>query len=198
MAEPPTGARNPRPHRLRCLTLCDGRSVRSVSHDHRPQDNEHGQLDRANRVAFTYDATRGHLVPLTRTDPLIGTTSFEHDARNRRTAEIDPNGTRTETSYDPLDRMRFTRVCNVATPSTPCGATETLVTEHQYDTFGDLVHTILPRGNLIEYGCDGVGRLVRMERRPDAAPTASARSTRSMPPATARSSGSSAGTVRRG
>ncbi len=122
----------------------------------------------ADAAAFTYDAARGNLVPLERADPLIGVTSFEHDARNRRTAEIDPNGTRTETAYDELDRVRFVRVCNVATPSAGCGPTGTLVTEHQYDAFGDLVRTTLPRGNMIEYGYDGMGRMIRTERKPDA------------------------------
>ncbi len=120
-------------------------------------------------VSFTYDSTRGDLVPLTRSDPLIGTTTIEHDALNRRTAEIDPNGTRTETAYDALGRVRFARVCNVASPGTACSSPDVLVTEHVYDAYGDLLHTILPRGNVIEYGYDGVGRLVRMERKPDTA-----------------------------
>ncbi len=123
----------------------------------------------SDQVSFTYDGARGDLVPLTRTDPLIGTTTFEHDALNRRTAEIDPNGTRTETVYDALDRVRIVRVCNVAVPSTACSGAATLVTEHVYDVYGDLLRTILPRGNVIEYGYDGVGRLVRMERKPDTA-----------------------------
>ncbi len=122
-------------------------------------------------VSFTYDSARGDLVPLTRADPLIGTTTFVHDALNRRAAETDPNGTRTETAYDALSRVRFVRVCNVASPSTACPASgpDVLITEHIYDAFGDLFRTILPRGNVIEYGYDGVGRLVRMERKPNTA-----------------------------
>jgi RHS repeat-associated protein len=47
--------------------------------------------------------------------------------------------------------------------------TDDLVTTHQYDLFGDLFRTILPRGNLIEYGYDAAGRLISIERKPDAA-----------------------------
>jgi hypothetical protein len=34
-------------------------------------------------TSYTYDPARGNLVPLTRTDPLVGTTTFGHDAYNR-------------------------------------------------------------------------------------------------------------------
>ncbi len=44
------------------------------------------------------------------------------------------------------------------------------MSEHLYNAFGDLFQTILPRGNAVEYGYAGVGRLVTIERKPDAAP----------------------------
>ncbi|HEV8579132.1 MAG TPA: hypothetical protein VGX68_08615, partial [Thermoanaerobaculia bacterium] len=69
----------------------------------------------------------------------------------------------TTTAYDALSRI---------TSVTQVGATppaDSLVTTYQYNLFEDLFRTILPRGNLIEYGYDAAGRLVSIERRPDAA-----------------------------
>ena len=113
-------------------------------------------------VSFSYDPTRGngHLVLASRTDPLIGTTSYGHDALNRRTMVIDPNGVVTETEYDALDRV--TRI-------TQLGATmaEDLVTEHRYNVFGDLSQTVFPEANVIEYGYDSAGRLISIERKAD-------------------------------
>jgi RHS repeat-associated protein len=114
------------------------------------------------RTSFTYDPARGGLVPLTRTDPLLGATAFEHDPFNRRTAVTDPNGVRTETSYDALGRVTAVRQKG-ASPG------EDLLTTYGYNTFGDLLRTTLPRGNVIEYGYDGAGRLVSIERKPNAA-----------------------------
>jgi YD repeat-containing protein len=116
----------------------------------------------ADQTAFTYDPVRGDLLPLTRTDPLIGTTSFDYDAFNRRTSVTDVNGVVTETEYDELDRVRLAIRRGASAP-------EDLVTEHEYDVFGDLLRTTLPRGNAIEYGYDDAGRLVSIERKPDAA-----------------------------
>ena len=116
----------------------------------------------ADQTAFTYDPVRGDLLPLTRTDPLIGTTSFDYDAFNRRTSVTDVNGVVTETEYDELDRVRLAIRRGASAP-------EDLVTEHEYDVFGDLLRTTLPRGNAIEYGYDDDGRLVSIERKPDAA-----------------------------
>ncbi len=104
-------------------------------------------------TSFTYDPTRGDLVVETRTDPLIGTTTYGYDAFNRRTSVTDPNGTIVETEYDELDRVRFVRRCGMA-----CDDVDDLVTEYVYDVFGDLFRTILPRGNVIEYGYDHAGR----------------------------------------
>ena len=116
----------------------------------------------ADVTSFTYDPTRGNLLPLTRTDPLVGTTASSYDAFNRRTSTTDPNGVQTVTAYDTLDRL---------TAVTQKGATpaEDLTTTYLYNTLGDLFQTILPRGNLIEYGYDAAGRLISIERRPNAA-----------------------------
>ncbi len=115
----------------------------------------------ADMTTTTYDSTRGNLLPLTRTDPLIGDTTFGYDGFNRRTSITDPNGVQTVTAYDNLDRI---------TSATQKGATSAgdLVTSYTYNTFGDLFRTALPRGNLIEYGYDAAGRLISIERRPDA------------------------------
>lgn len=112
-------------------------------------------------TSFTWDSARGNLIPLTRTEPLVGATSFEHDPFNRQTAVVDPNGERTETVYDGLNR---------ASTVTQKGTTpvEDLVTAHEYNAFGDLLRTTLPRGNVIEYGYDDAGRLILIERKPDA------------------------------
>jgi YD repeat-containing protein len=113
-------------------------------------------------TSFTYDSARGGLLPLTRTDPLVGATSFEYDPFNQRTAVIDPNDERTETSYDSLNRILTVTQKGAATA-------EDLVTANEYDSFGDLRRTTLPRGNVIEYGYDSSGRLISIERKPDAA-----------------------------
>ena len=62
-------------------------------------------------------------------------------------------GVANEKVYDELDRVRFT-IERGATPA------EDLVTEHVYNAFGDLFQTILPAGNVIEYGYDQAGRVV--------------------------------------
>ena len=117
----------------------------------------HGTND---RTTFTYDPLRGSLIPVSRTEPLIGATTFGHDPFNRRTSVIDPNGVETVTAYDALNRVTFVTQKG-ATPA------EDLVTVYQYDAFGDLFRTILPRGNVIEYGYDLTGRLTSIERKPD-------------------------------
>lgn len=115
----------------------------------------------ADQTGFTYDAARGDLIPLTRTDPLIGVTTLGHDGFNRRTSVIDPNAAETVTAYDNLDR--------VASVTQGAASPEELTTTYQYNVFGDLFRTLLPRGNLTEYGYDSAGRLISIERRPDAA-----------------------------
>jgi len=105
-------------------------------------------------TGFTYDPTRGNLIAGSRIDPLVGATTFEHDPFNRQTAMTDPNGVRTETTYDGLNRLLTV-------------AHEDLVTTHEYNAFGDLTRTTLPRGNVIDYGYDAAGRLISIERKPD-------------------------------
>ena len=56
-------------------------------------------------TSFTYDASRGSLLADSRTDPLVGTTTYDYDAYNRRTMVTDVNGVTTETQYDDLDRV---------------------------------------------------------------------------------------------
>ncbi|NJL29727.1 MAG: RHS repeat protein, partial [Thermoanaerobaculia bacterium] len=115
-------------------------------------------------VTMTYDSARGELVMLSRSEPLIGTTTYQPDAFNRTEAVIDVNGVVTETIFDPLDRTRFT-IQRGATPA------EDLITEHRYDPRGDLFQVVLPRGNVIEYGHDPARRLTTIERKPDDSPT---------------------------
>ncbi|MCG8460634.1 MAG: hypothetical protein MI919_30500, partial [Holophagales bacterium] len=123
----------------------------------------HGTAD---VTTFTYDPLRGngHLVLETRTDPLVGTTTFGHDAFNRRISMTDPNGVITETHYDAANRVTF-QIRKGAIPA------EDLITENRYDTFGDLFQTVLPEGNVIEYSYDAAGRLLTIERKPDDQPT---------------------------
>ncbi len=119
----------------------------------------HGTTD---VTSFTHDPARGGLLPLTRTDPLVGTTSFEHDPFNRRIAITDPNGLRAETVYDAGNRV-------LAVIQLGSTAADDLVTAHAYNAFGELVRTTLPRGNVIEHSYDPAGRMVSVERKPDAA-----------------------------
>jgi len=113
-------------------------------------------------TSFTYDPTRGSLLADSRTDPVIGTTSFAYDAFNRRTSVTDVNAVTTETEYDELGRV-VTITQLGATPA------EDLVTRHVYNAFSDLFRTTLPAGNVIEYSYDAAGRLTTIERKPDAA-----------------------------
>jgi RHS repeat-associated protein len=131
----------------------------------------HGTDD---QTTFSYDATRGDLVLQSRTDPLVGTTTFDYDAFNRRVAVTDPNDLRVETCYDALDRVTSVVERSAGTPPLPVPCVDPIVpadldTEYLYDEYGDLVRTILSEGNVIEYGHDAAGRLVSVERKPDAA-----------------------------
>lgn len=100
-------------------------------------------------------------MPLTRTDPLVGTTAFEHDAFNRRTRVVDPNNVAASTDYDLLNRTLESRQEDTL-------PTSDLVTTYEYTVFKDLFRTTLPEGNLIEYGYDTAGRLISVERKPNA------------------------------
>ncbi len=113
-------------------------------------------------TGFTYDPARGNLLPLTRTDPLVGDTTLSYDAFNRVVSMTDPNALTTEMTYDGLDR-ELTTTRRGATPA------EDIVTTNVYNALGDLFRVILPRGNVLEYGYDAAGRMLSMERKPDAA-----------------------------
>lgn len=118
----------------------------------------------ADRTSFTYDPARGNLVAATRTEPLVGTTQFGYDAFNRATSVTDVNGLVTETVYDDANQ-----VLTVTQKGATAG--DDRVTESRYTTFGDLFQTILPVGNVIEYGYDSAGRLISIERKADDQPT---------------------------
>jgi len=112
-------------------------------------------------TSVTYDPARGDLLPLTRTDPIVGTTTFSYDPFNRVISMTDPNALLVEMTYDALDReLATTR--RGATPA------EDIVTTNLYNALGDLLRVTLPEGNVLEYGYDTAGRLVTRERKPDA------------------------------
>ncbi|HYU33016.1 MAG TPA: RHS repeat-associated core domain-containing protein [Thermoanaerobaculia bacterium] len=112
----------------------------------------------ADATSFTYNlAGRNGHVADSRTDPLVGATTFGYDGLNRRTSVIDPNSVETVTSYDALNRVTEVRRKG-ATPA------DDLVTTYTYTPFGDLFCTKLPRGNGIEYVYDAAGRLVELIR----------------------------------
>jgi len=115
----------------------------------------HGTAD---LVSYGYDATG--LVLTSRTDPLIGTTTYGHDAFNRRTSATDPNGVTTDTTYDDLDRVTHV----IQRGAAPAGD---LDTEQVYDVYGDLGQTVLPAGNVVVYDHDAAGRLFSVERAAD-------------------------------
>jgi len=116
----------------------------------------------ADQTSYTYDSSRGDLVPLTRTDPVIGATTFGYDGLNRRTSVTDPNGVATTTAFDALDRITTMTQVGASSP------TGDLVTSRSYNVFGDAFRVTLPKGNLIEYGYDTAGRLISAERKPSA------------------------------
>ncbi|HWM92937.1 MAG TPA: RHS repeat-associated core domain-containing protein, partial [Thermoanaerobaculia bacterium] len=109
-------------------------------------------------TSFTYNLTgrNGHIAD-TRTDPLVGTTTYGYDGLNRRTSVIDSNGVETVTSYDSLNRVTEVRQKGAITA-------DDLVTIHTYNAFGDLFCTKLPRGNGIEHVYDTARRLTEMIR----------------------------------
>jgi YD repeat-containing protein len=121
----------------------------------------------ADQTVLTYDPARGDLMLATRQEPLTGTTTFAYDAFNRRASTTDPNGVATLVTYDALDRV--TGMTTQGDPTASPAPVPDLVTIHTYDAFGDLLRTTFPRGNVVEYGYDLAGRLISVERKPDAA-----------------------------
>ena len=93
-------------------------------------------------TTFTYDLACGDFLPQTRTDLLIGSTTYDYDGFNRRTMVTDPNDVTTETQYDAMDRV--TRV--IVHGATPAGD---LTTVYAYNRYGDLDTVTLLRLNLI-------------------------------------------------
>lgn len=114
------------------------------------------------QTSYTYDSARGNLLPLTRTDPVIGATAFGYDGLNHRTSVTDPNSVVTTTAFDALDRVTAVTQVGASSP------TDDLVTSRSYTVLGDLFRTTLPQGNLVEYGYDSAGRLISVERKPNA------------------------------
>lgn len=122
------------------------------------------------QTSFTYDPTRGELLPLSRTDPLVGVTSWTYTPFNRVASTTDVNGVVTESIYDSMNR-----VTKVAARGTD-GDTETddLITLTTYNVYGDLFCVKLPEGNGVEYRYDAAGRLTELIRgRAIATPTQS-------------------------
>ena len=115
----------------------------------------------SDQTSYTYDSSRGDLLPLTRTDPVIGATSFGYDGFNHETSVTDPNSVVTTTAFDALDRVTTVTQVGASSP------TDDLVTSRSYNVFGDLFRTTLPQGNITENGYDAAGRLVSVERRPN-------------------------------
>jgi RHS repeat-associated protein len=130
----------------------------------RPETIDPPGYDGEDVTSFIYDdAERGGLVPLSRNDPIVGETTFDYDAFNRRVMVTDPNEVQTETRYDALDRVTHViqRSATVA-PGDPIVEAD-LVTKHCYSELGDLFRTILPRGNVIEHGYDAAGNRITEE-----------------------------------
>ena len=120
----------------------------------------------ADQTVFTYDPARGNLLLASRQEPLTGTTTYAYDAFNHKTGTVDPNGVQTQWTYDALDRV--TGVIQKGDPAATPAPIPDLATVHTYGPFGDLIRTTFPRGNVAEYGYDVMGRLVSVERKPDA------------------------------
>jgi RHS repeat-associated protein len=122
----------------------------------------------ATSYAFKAGASNGYLIA-TRSDPVVGApplnaaTSFQYDALNRLTDVTDVNGMRTNTTYDPLNR--------VLTVTQGFGSGQPLTTTYNYNTLGDLVCVQLPAGNALAYTYDGAGRLVSTARQASCAAT---------------------------
>ena len=114
----------------------------------------------ADQATFTYDPLRGELLPLTRTDPLVGTTTFTYRPFNQVATVTDVRGLVTESFYDEMNKPSKLAVRG------PDNGTETddLITLSFYNIFGDLLCVKLPAGNGIEYGYDGAGRLNQVIR----------------------------------
>ena len=126
----------------------------------RPTTIDPGGFGTSDQTTFVYYPARGNLLVEKRIDPLVGETKFNYDDLNRRTSTVDPNLVETVTAYDSMDRI---------TSVTQKGATapDDLVTNYEYNVFGDLFRITRPEGNVVEYGYDHIGRLNSIEFKPN-------------------------------
>jgi len=118
------------------------------------------------RETFTYDPTRGDQILLSRTHPLLGTTSYLYDGFNRRVGVKDVNEVLLETQYDTMDRVTalIHRSSDTAVPGDPVVAGD-LQTRYFYSAFGDLTCTVLPQGNAVQQVIDTTnGRVTQVIR----------------------------------
>ncbi len=114
----------------------------------------------ADQTAFTYAVSGTNvMIPDTRVDPLVGTTTYGYDAYNRRTAVTEANGVVTTTVYDALDR-----VTSVTQGGDPGTGTDDRVTLYTYNTFGDLFCVKSPAGAGTQYLYDAAGRFTEVRR----------------------------------
>ena len=95
----------------------------------------------ADATTFTYTVPgRNGLLAGSRTDPLVGTTTYGYDGLNRRSSVIDPNG---------VETARSTTGSTASSRSTRAASTtEALVTEYHYNAFGDLESVVDPKGHV--------------------------------------------------
>lgn len=114
----------------------------------------------ADQTTFTYDASRGSLLPSGRTDPLQGTTAWTYTAFNRIESVTDAQGVRTDFEYDEMHRP--TRTLRRGPEDLTEG--DDLVTLQTYNVFGDLYCVKLPAGNGLEHLYDDGGRLTAIVR----------------------------------
>ncbi|MEO8197865.1 MAG: RHS repeat-associated core domain-containing protein, partial [Thermoanaerobaculia bacterium] len=115
----------------------------------------------SDQTTYTYAVPGANgTLPDTRTDPLVGTTSFGYDAFNRSTRVTDANGVKTDTEYDALDRVtrRIERGANDLVE------TDDLITLSTYNDKGDLFCVKRPAGDGTQYLYDGAGRLTEIRR----------------------------------
>ena len=129
-----------------------------------PQAGATGDATDATIRTYLVPGRNGWLADAT-TSPMGLTTNFTYDALNRRAVTQDPNGESTETQFDEANRV--TKVIQRASgflPGDPVNPGD-LETRNEYNEFGDLFQTILPEGNVVEYGYDGAGRLETIVRR---------------------------------